>query len=185
MGYTHYWNQKRPFTKQEWATILAESMRICAKAERGDYYTGKEDFASATRLELDANGFRTGFAEDYAWRTFAHPEVATPMQGAAIALADSCGQKGTRPAFTEDYIALNGVAPKEDYETFWLDRAPTSKGGPFREQEAKDGIFNFCKTEYRPYDAVVVSILHMARTVAPDAITVSSDGGPEAIKLMF
>jgi hypothetical protein len=43
----------------------------------------------------------------------------------------------------------------------------------------------FCKTEYRPYDSVVVSILAVAKKVAPDAILVRSDGGPEAIRYLF
>src|SRR5688500_15581784 len=69
MGYTHYWRQKRPFTKQEWTTITAEAKRICAKAQRA-LYTGKEDFASSTKTEHTDYGFRVGFNEEYAWRTF-------------------------------------------------------------------------------------------------------------------
>ena len=53
------------------------------------------------------------------------------------------------------------------------------------DRQDASALSGFCKTEYRPYDAVVVSILHVARTVAPDAITVSSDGGPEAIRYLF
>lgn len=184
MGYTHYWRQKRAFTKSEWQTIVAEAKRICAKAERGDYYSGKEDFASSTGVEQTEMGFRVGFKESYAWRTFPHPEAPTPMQARAIRLADGSGSPGTKPEFSEDRICLNGVDPNESYETFCLERAPECP--EYQRKEAKTkGIFNFCKTEYRPYDAVVVSILHIARTVAPEAIIVSSDGGLEAIKLMF
>lgn len=177
MGYTHYWHQSRGFTNDEWAKLLAESKRICAKAMAG-LYSGKEDFASATKLETTEMGFRVGFNEEYAWRTFAHPESATPMKGAGIVLAGPSGEKGTKPLFTQREIALNGIAPNEDYESFVIERDPAKR-------EGKSESFAFCKTEYRPYDAVCVSILAAARLIAPDAIKVSSDGGDEAIKLMF
>ena len=182
MGYSHYWHQKRPFTPAEWQTIVAEAKRIVAKAQRGEYYSGKETYKTAQEAEIDPHGFRTGFAEP-AWRTFPHEEIATPQQGAAIAV---CGPLGTgQPKFTPDAISLNGSAAlKEDYETFALERAPVAPSWA-TPKELREGVFNFCKTEYRPYDAVVVSILHVARSLAPDAIEVSSDGGPEAIALKF
>ena len=183
MGYSHYWHQKRPFTPAEWQTIVAEAKRIVAKAQRGDYYTGPETYKTAQEAEIDPHGFRAGFGESGAWRTFPHEEIATPQQGAAIAV---CGPMGTgQPEFTDDRIALNGDESKtEDYETFALERAPKPPEWA-TPKDLKDGIFAFCKTEYRPYDAVVVSILHVARTIAPDAITVSSDGKAEAIRLLF
>jgi hypothetical protein len=170
MGYTHYWKQSRAFTPTEWAKITAEAKRIVAKAQRG-MYSGPETADTASSAGTDKHGFRTGFAEEGAWRTFPHEEIATPTQGKAIAI---CGPLGTgRPQFTSDLIALNGSeAAGEDYESFVLKRAPS------------DG-FAFCKTEYRPYDPVVVSILAAAKLIAPGAIRPSSDGGEEAIRLMF
>lgn len=159
---------------------MAETNRILAKAERA-LYAGKEDFASSSDCKVDEFGFRHGFKEETAWRTFPHPEIPTPMQGAAIKLAGPNGDG--RPQVTPSVIALNGACP-EDYESFHLERAPECPEYQ-RERAKTEGVFNFCKTEYRPYDPVVVSILHVARTVAPDAITVKSDGGDEAIKLMF
>ena len=140
-------------------------------------------FKTAQEAEIDPQGFRVGFAEP-AWRTFPHEEVATPQQGAAITV---CGPAGTgQPRFTNDEIALNGSeAKQEDYEPFALERAPNPGGWQTPAEVEKEGIFSFCKTEYRPYDAVVVSILHVARTVAPEAIEVRSDGGPEALRLLF
>lgn len=187
MGYTHYWRQKRAFTDAEWQQVTAEAKRICAKAMRG-MYSGKEDFASMTKSEVDEHGFRTGFAEETAWRTFPHDDCPTPMQGAAIPLANSHGEPGTMPEIDADCIALNGVQPKGDYESFVLEREPTMPDY-YNEQrkikELREGLFSFCKTEYRPYDAVVVSILAAAAKIAPDAFFPSSDGGAEAIKLMF
>lgn len=184
MGYTHFWYQPRGFTALEWERITAEAKRICAKAERG-LYAGKEDFASSTKDERDKHGFRVGFNEETAWRTFPHPELATPMQGAAIKLAGPGGEPNTRPEFNADYIGLNGQVPL-DYESFSLERAPVfDERRTYTAKERAAGPFACTKTEYRPYDAVVVSILAAAKLIAPDAITVSSDGGDEAIKLMF
>lgn len=164
MGYTHYWTQKRPFTPAEWQTIVAEAKRIVAKAKRGEYYSGKETYKTAQEAVIDLRGFHTGFGEP-AWRTFPHKEIATPQQGAAIAV---CGPDGTgQPEFTDDEIALKGDRAKpEDAESFALERARV----PHDARQKAEGIFNFCKTEYRPCDAVVVSILDVARRLAPDAI---------------
>lgn len=184
MGYTHYWHQFRAFTPDEWEKITAEAKRICAKAMVG-LYAGKEDFASATKCEQDDHGFRVGFNEEYAWRTFAHPEIKPATRGTGIKLVGPMGEVGTRPEFTADYIALNGVNPDESYETFRLERAPKPSEWETPAEIKKNGIFSCCKTEYRPYDPVVVSILAAAIKIAPKAITATSDGGDEAIKLMF
>lgn len=180
MGYTHYFTQKREFTDREWKLILGETKRIIAKAARGQYYAGKEDATSQDGLVLDEQGFRHGFGEEGAWRTFPHPEAATPCRGESILVA---GPDGTgKPRLTKHVIALNGQRP-DDYESFVLAREPRS---PFsdRRQDAAT-MSGFCKTEYRKYDPVVVSILAVARAVAPEAIEVSSDGGPRAIRYSF
>lgn len=177
MGYTHYWYQKRAFTAQEWAKVMAEASRIIAKAMRG-YYAGPETAETAANSK---EGFcRDGFAEKGAWRTFSHPEVKTPEQGKAIAL---CGSSGDGPPeVTADAIALNGSTAKgEDYESFILERAPA----PDKWRDGEPETFECCKTEYRPYDAVVVSILAAAVHIAPEAIRAESDGGPTAIRLVF
>ena len=77
-------------------------------------------------------------------------------------------------------IRLNGRAPNDSCETFGLDKYKRELG----EWETPDpkGVFDFCKTRQRPYDKVVVSILHTAKNIAPGVIIPSSDGGPEAIR---
>lgn len=57
-------------------------------------------------------------------------------------------------------IALNGTHNVR-YETFAF---------------SFDRSSNFCKTQQRPYDKVVVALLCLAAHVAPDACSVSSDG---------
>jgi hypothetical protein len=93
---------------------------------------------------------------------------AAEQQGIVLQYEDTVDQP---PEITDAWIRFNGVG-HEGYETFLLERAPANN-------------FNFCKTAYQPYDVVVVSVLATARDVAPDAITVSSDGGDEAISMQF
>jgi hypothetical protein len=174
MGYTHYWKQSKPFTAGEWQRIAGEARRIVAKAANG-LYAGPEDFKSQTGLELDHNGVREGFNEAGAHRIFPHPERPIPIQGEVIRVA---GPDGTgTPIINDEEILLNGVTP-DDYETFHLRRVPQIDRG-------QKTSFEFTKTEYRPYDAVVVSILAAARQIAPGKITVTSDGGPNVIKYVF
>jgi hypothetical protein len=178
MGYTHHWKHTRAFTNGEWKMILGETKRIVAKAARGEYYTGKEDAASEQALNLDEQGFRHGFKEGGAWRSFPHPELPIPHRDRPILLA---GPRGTgKPRLTMSEIVLNGKCPL-NYETFRLGKEPPPY--PFRREP--DAMTAFCKTEYRPYDAVVVSILAVAQHVAPDAILVRSDGGPDVIRYLF
>jgi len=180
MGYTHYWTQRRAFTEAEWKLILGEARRLVAKAARGRYYTGKEDAASQRDLLLDEQGFRHGFREAGAWRTFAHPEQPIPQPGEPILLAGPSGRG--KPRLNQFLISLNGKPP-HDYESFVLGKEPPTL---FADRQGADACTGgFCQTEYRPYDAVVVSILHVARTVAPDAIEVRSDGGDAAIRYLF
>ncbi len=86
------------------------------------------------------------------------------------------GRDGTgEPEFTEGYFSLNGNAELEqDYETFSWEALPTQQ-----EWEAKRGgndIFDFCKTQYRPYDAVVTAILIRAKVIYGSCVDVRSDG---------
>ena len=178
MGYTHYWTQQRAFTEAEWKLILGETKRIIAKAQRG-LCTGREDAASQSDCQLDEQGFHHGFNEGGAWRAFSHPESPIPKPGEPILLAGPNG-KG-KPRLSRHVIALNGRCP-HDYESFVLGKEPPAPH-PYRQES--DAGSSFCKTEYRPYDAVVVSILTVARKVAPGAIVASSDGGPKAIRYLF
>lgn len=65
------------------------------------------------------------------------------------------------PAIGAEHIAFNGRRD-DGHETFYMTRSK--------------GVFNFCKTAQKPYDAAVCAILAVAAQVAPDVITVRSDG---------
>jgi hypothetical protein len=88
-----------------------------------------------------------------------------------IELSNWKGDSATDPDIDREKISLNGTED-ESCETFHLTKC-------------LDKLFDFCKTRQRPYDPVVVTILHAAATLAPDAILVSSDGDLEDGAGMF
>lgn len=92
-------------------------------------------------------------------------------------LAGPHGEAGTKPIINSEVISLNGLND-DSHETFHLECKPTTSPG----EHSKDGVFNFCKTEQKPYDPVVVSILHAADVIAPGALKLSSDGGDYVFK---
>lgn len=88
-----------------------------------------------------------------------------------ISIANGMGEGS--PEFTESYFSLNGDASKgEDYETFFWEAMPEQQ--EWRKDEPM--TFTFCKTQYRPYDAVVNAILIRAKVIYGSCVQVSSDG---------
>lgn len=84
-----------------------------------------------------------------------------------ISVRDGVGEG--EPLLNNKYISLNGdAALGESYETFYFTRTLEE--------------FSFCKTNRKPYDAVVVSILAQAKKILADLIVVHSDGGDGAIR---
>jgi hypothetical protein len=79
------------------------------------------------------------------------------------------GRDGTgRPIFRDDLIAFNGREP-DGYETFAVGRIVAARGD-------KPKVFEFCKTNLRPYDLCVQAALIVLKHHLGEAITVSSDG---------
>ena len=78
------------------------------------------------------------------------------------------------PEFNEGYFSLNGDADGRDlaHETFYWEGMP--KQPEYRKHELQ--TFDFCKTNYKPYDAVVTAILIRAKHIYGDCVSVSSDG---------
>lgn len=81
---------------------------------------------------------------------------------AGIALANEWDGPVNRPLVEGDCIRFNGTG-KDGHETFYLAVAPVE--------------FGFCKTAFKPYDAVVVAILMLASECGP--LTWTSDGEEE------
>ena len=79
------------------------------------------------------------------------------------------GRDGTgRPILTADEIAFNGKGP-DCYETISIERIV---GGG----EGQPRVFEFCKTNQRPYDICVQTALIVLKHHLGEAIVVSSDG---------
>lgn len=73
-------------------------------------------------------------------------------------------------------ICFNG-AGDESYETFHVARVPTGRSPRWPDEQGC--FFGFCKTQYRPYDKVVVAALCLLDTVTGGQFDPSSDGDPE------
>jgi hypothetical protein len=67
------------------------------------------------------------------------------------------------PVASPAIVRFNGVG-EDGHETFLID--PDDRG------------FTFCKTNYKPYDAVVCAALIALERAAPGAYEISSDGSP-------
>jgi len=77
-----------------------------------------------------------------------------------------CGGDGEgEPEFTEGYFALNGTILNDEWHESMVWEAIPS-----------EGVFTFCKTAYKPYDAVVTAILLRAKYHYGELVSVRSDG---------
>ena len=84
------------------------------------------------------------------------------------------GPFGTgQPEFSEERFAFNGDSNEDLYhETFAWRREVR-----MREHEMEDGeAFDFCKTAYKPYDAVVTAVLIRAKEIYGNGVRLVSDG---------
>ena len=110
------------------------------------------------------------------------------IAAAAASGVNVAGPTGTgRPVITATHIALNGDASEHlDHETFYLVKTPDEDDKRFH-MEVMSGYGNvkpgadvasgFCKTNQKPYDAVVVSILAAATRIGKGALKARSDSG--------
>ena len=82
------------------------------------------------------------------------------------------------PEFTEGSFAINGDAKAFNngrdlaHETFYWAGIPEQSEW----RKGESDYFSFCKTAYKPYDAVVTAILIRAKTIYGDCVRISSDG---------
>lgn len=85
------------------------------------------------------------------------------------------GPFGTgQPEFSEERFAFNGDAEDDQYhETFAWRRHPRL---PDWDTSNSQEYFAFCKTAYKPYDAVVTAVLIRAKEIYGDLVRVKSDG---------
>lgn len=99
-------------------------------------------------------------------------------QGIVIRGNDGTGE----PEFTEAHFSFNGdSAGAEDlaHETFYweaLPEQPEWQKKDFANRENPHAIFDFCKTAYKPYDAVVTAVLIRAKVIYGKLVEIRSDG---------
>jgi hypothetical protein len=124
-------------------------------------------------------------------------EVGSPVQFGELALntkkiiaeaqaqgIDICGGLGEgKPEFTEAYFMLNGNL-KGDlwHETFaWFGNPEQSKwqAERYKDTDQENDIFSYCKTNHKPYDAVVTAVLIRAKVIYGQLVDVYSDGSWE------
>lgn len=154
--------------EQVWATAWS----IFCRANPDSEHCHQESYLKAAALNKTA-----GYSHYWEVKTEIDPAVWDKIVAAAkkiVAAAEAQGiavrgPMGTgKPEFTDEDIALNGdKSTRNDYESFVLTRKP-------------DG-FSFVKTYEKPYDAVVVSILDVAKKLVK-GLSVRSDGGSGAIR---
>jgi hypothetical protein len=101
-------------------------------------------------------------AEQYeAFLADAHEIIRTAEIYRGIALANGWGDKLGEWQADTDAVIFNGFN-LESHETFSM--TPNTVG------------FNFCKTAYKPYDAVVTACLIALKDAYGDDVEISSDG---------
>ena len=112
-----------------------------------------------------------GSAEMYGKLALDAKMVCEHAQKTGIKLGNWSGDNGTQPEFTEGEFSLNGIDDMS-HESFTWKALPTQSH--WRIDEPK--IFDFCKTAYKPYDAVVTAILIRAKEIYGSCVSISSDG---------
>ena len=78
-----------------------------------------------------------------------------------------------------NFISFNGDNENDlDHETFIFEQTKREKYDYETDEDYDDlGAFNFCKTNRKPYDALVWNILRKAYQIAPKKISIGNDDG--------
>jgi len=100
-----------------------------------------------------------------------------------IPLAGSHGEPETQPEINVEHILFNGVG-KDAHETFYWPRKATRPKWQdhYPALSASATITEFCKTNYKPYDVVVLAMLAAADLIYESGIDFESDGGEEVLQ---
>jgi len=128
----------------------------------------------------------TGGFSDTQWDMIVR-EAKAIIASARIAGITITGPMGTgRPSITSEHISLNGdEAQNLEHETFYLVKTPSEEDRRFHQQfldtfrkgPTREIARGFCKTNGKPYDAVVASILVVANRVGKGVFKAKSDDG--------
>jgi len=95
--------------------------------------------------------------------------VRKVLDATTVAVAGPDGNG--KPEITNELVAFNGAAD-ESCEALHITRVVVAEDDPSL-------VFNFCKTDWQPYDSIVTATLLLYRHQFPESIKLSSDGEPE------
>lgn len=90
-------------------------------------------------------------------------DVKKLLKNSKVPLGNGYGDADSKPVFSKDYIAFNGLGD-DAHETAAVTKEASG--------------FEFCKTARKPYDSVVVEFYKLIRKHAPSTELIS-DGGDE------
>lgn len=111
-----------------------------------------------------------------AWTSDVGEILATPSARKIDLLRES-DEPDSEPDVTDDVVQFNG-AGRLGHETFVVERVFVPSFRQEMVQQEMDGrLFQFCKTQQKPYDAVVCACLIALKARFGDDVVVSSDGG--------
>jgi hypothetical protein len=126
-------------------------------------------------IVMDKEKFKTLSEELEVARGFMPGNSSSASSGNESEVAILCGWDGTgEPEFTESTICFNGDGARGlDHETFSINQDSTEKA---KASGSKNGlVFDFCKTNRKPYDLMVqISMLRLKHHFPESEI--SSDG---------
>lgn len=124
-----------------------------------------------------------GFS-DAQWATIVREARAIVAAAEEKGIGVAGGQGSGRPVINDEMILLNGLGPQK-YESFYLPKTPSEEDRRFHmrfmesfgEQPGQEVARGFCKTNLKPYDAVVASILAVAKRVGRGVFEATTDSG--------
>ena len=99
-------------------------------------------------------------------------DVERIILASELEIGDEDGNPGSRPTLGPDRIVLNGVQPEQRDALYY---PPQFQWNRERNPRAPEG-YEFCCTQYLPYDVVVCASLLAIRHHLQDNVTISSDG---------
>jgi hypothetical protein len=175
MGYTHYWERLKVLPRPQFLEAVEDCRRLCAALK---IPLGDADGKGSPRFSQRQVCFN-GHVDSGKLCSVQRVEgLVWPRHGAGgVALAANAivGGWGAGPAVTARLLGPEGNG---SYETFAVERMRTPRYP--REQPASGWWFNFCKTNYRPYDLCVQGcLIILNHRLGSRMFRVDSDGASE------
>jgi hypothetical protein len=99
-----------------------------------------------------------------------------------VRLGDGSGDEPITKEDFNTYISINGLG-NDAHETFSLpSKLKEVAESSYKKPDNEGYIFDFCKTQHKPYDPIVTACLTVMKFCLRNDMTVSSDGGEEGFE---